>query len=83
MAYLDNWSDKFGEKSWHLEKFGPEVVNKVDNKPFDVRTIVILEKNIKIRNTLPFVTEVPLLEEENNLATEYLVSHYHQATITK
>ena len=39
---LDNRRDKLSQESIHLDQRWPEVVNKVDNQPFDVGAVVIL-----------------------------------------
>ena len=40
--YLHNGSDELLEESRDLQQGGPEVVQEVDEEPFDVRTIVVL-----------------------------------------
>jgi hypothetical protein len=42
--YLHNGGNKLHEERWNLEKRGPEGMNEVDQKPFDVGPIMILKE---------------------------------------
>jgi hypothetical protein len=42
VSYLDNWSDELNHERWNFEERWPEVVNEVDQQPFDVGSIMVL-----------------------------------------
>jgi hypothetical protein len=46
MAYSDDGSNELDEEIGELEKRRIEVIEEVDDKPLDVRTIVILNSNV-------------------------------------
>lgn len=46
MAHSDDGSNEFDEEIGELEKRRIKVVEEIDDKPLDVRTIVILRSNV-------------------------------------
>ena len=42
VIYLDNWSDELNQERFNFKKRWPEGVDEVDQQPFDMGTIMIL-----------------------------------------
>ena len=69
MAHSDDGSNELDEEIGELEKRRIKVVEEVDNKPFDVRTVVILKSNVTKSSTLSNGT--------------YLICHDHNPSIAQ
>jgi hypothetical protein len=69
MAHSDDGSNEFDKEIGELEKRRIKVVEEVDDKPLDVRTIMILKSNVTKFSTLSNGT--------------YLICHNHDPSIAQ